>query len=80
MSFGKGLKTFRGRTRDRYKDNKEINNGIRYGEKLRNEENKKTRSVARNHYTLRSLKSPDDHSRLRRARASIFSEKLCGRS
>ena len=42
MSFGKGLKTFRGRTRDRYKDNKEINNGIRYGEKLRNEENKKT--------------------------------------
>ncbi len=30
MSFGKGLTTFRGRTRDRYKNNKEINNGKRY--------------------------------------------------
>ena len=30
MSFGKGLKTFRGRTRNRYNQNKEHDNGIRY--------------------------------------------------
>jgi|LULH01.1.fsa_nt_gb Sec-independent protein translocase protein TatA len=42
MSFGKGLKTFRGRTRNRYNQDKEYDNGIRYGEKLRQEENQKT--------------------------------------